>query len=157
MGTIATYDWEAADDRPQPHDTANDTAVFDQALAALAAFDQTFGRPLTPSFVAELHVARMLGLRLRGTPNAPGFDGWDAEQRRYEIKYRQPRNIIDINGFDFDVLVLVNLNARYQPSGIWTLDVATAQHIAVYREKFRKYQITQQHFKAKARPIVSTS
>ena len=95
----------------------------------------------------------MLGLRLRGTPNAPGFDGWDAEQRRYEIKYCQPRNIIDINGFDFDVLVLVNLDARYQPSGIWTLDVATAQHIAVYQETFKKYQITQQRFKANAHRI----
>lgn len=60
---------------------------------------------------------------------------------------------VALNNFDFDFLVLVNLDENYRPTGIWKLSVARAQEILVYREKFRKYQSTQDNVKKHAEKI----
>jgi hypothetical protein len=60
---------------------------------------------------------------------------------------------VDVNNFDFDYLMLVNLREDYSLKGIWRLPVSVAQKIFVFREKFRKYQATQKSVKANAETV----
>lgn len=57
---------------------------------------------------------------------------------------------MDVNNFNFDFLILVNLDDQYHVKGMWKLTNEEAQKIFVFREKFRKYQTTQDKFKANA-------
>jgi hypothetical protein len=128
--------------------------VFDKAVKAMADFKRTFGRDLTPSLLAELYVALELDLSPVSAPNTPGFDLLSSDGKRYQVKQRSPKTLnIDINNFDFDYLVLVNMSEDYHPTGIWQLEVAKARSLFVYREKFRKYQTTQKSFKNVAESI----
>lgn len=129
--------------------------VLEAAVAAMANFRKTFGRDLTLSFVAELYAARQLGLELCHAVNEPGFDAVDAQGKRYQIKYRSPRTLnMEVNNFDFDYLVLVNVDDNCVLSGMWLATTSQANEIFAQREKFRKSQVTQQKFKTTAKQIV---
>jgi hypothetical protein len=128
--------------------------TFMKALNAMAEFRKVFGSSLENSIVAELHVSQLLDLGICKTKNQPGFDALDSEGKRYQIKYRSRKTLnVDINNFDFDELVLVNLDQDYCPNGIWQLSVRKARKIFLSREDFRKYQITQKKFKENAKRI----
>jgi hypothetical protein len=128
--------------------------AFDAALPVIAAFKRTFGRDISPDFIAELYAARELNLELAHRQNEPGADGVDAGGRRYEIKYRnEATHSVDVNGFDFDELLLVNLDREYQLIGIWSLGVDQAKSLFVFRERFRKYQATQANVKRAGKKI----
>ena len=120
------------------------TKEFEDAVAAMAAFRRTFGRNLDPSFIAELYAAKELGLELRAGPNEPGFDAVDSDGYRYEIKHRSPTTLnIDVNSFEFDYLVLVELDDACLLAGVWRITETQARQLFVFREKYRKYQTTQ--------------
>jgi hypothetical protein len=128
--------------------------VFEDALRVMAEFSETFGRPLEPSFVAELHVASRLRLKICDEVNRPGYDALDADGRRYQIKYRSVTTAnVDVNNFEFDELVLVNLGNDYRLKGMWRMTVDQARTIFVRRDDFRKYQATQKKFKKTAERI----
>ena len=92
--------------------------------------------------MAEYYVARELGLQLANGSNTPGYDAVDEKGLRYQIKSRNAQNV-DLNNFDFDFLILINLDENYQIKGIWKLAQTEAKTLFVRREKFRKYQATQ--------------
>jgi len=120
--------------------------VFEQAILALRDFRITFGRELKPDVLAEYYVARELGLQLVNGSNTPGYDAVDDKGLRYQIKSRNAQNV-DLNNFDFNFLILINLDENYQIKGIWKLSQTEAKTIFVWREKFRKYQATQDKVK----------
>ncbi len=123
-------------------------AVFDSIIPAIASFKAVFGRDISPDFLAELYVARELDLELPDESNKPGADAISFNGERYEIKYRSTSTLnVDVNNFDFDNLVLVNLDKDYHLIGLWLLPVDKARKIFVFREKFRKYQATQEKVK----------
>ena len=131
--------------------TDEEKAAFEAALPALAAFKHTCGRDATPGFVAELYAAREFNLMLLKSANAPGADATDANGKRYQVKYRSPDVLnIDLNNFDFDYIVLVNVDADYRLAGIWRLTVDRVRAMCVYRAKFQKHQVTQARFKDEA-------
>jgi len=57
---------------------------------------------------------------------------------------------IDLNNFDFDYIVLVNLDADYRLGGVWRLTVDQVRAFCAHRPKFRKHQVTQAQFKREA-------
>lgn len=126
--------------------------IFEKAIEVMAEFRNVFGRELKPDVIAELYVARELNLKLMDGPNAPGYDGVDTLGQRYEIKERMAQNV-DLNNFDFDFLILVNLDDFYRVKGMWKLSKEMAEKIFVWREKFRKYQTTQDKVKSHAHRI----
>jgi len=126
-------------------------AALDASLPALAKFKQAFGRDATPGFVAELLAAREYGLTLLDDATAHGADARDGEGKRYQIKCRTPDVLnVDINNFEFDFIVLVNLDAEYQSAGMWRLAAEQVKPLCTWREKFRKFQVTQARFKTEA-------
>lgn len=128
--------------------------VFEDALRVMAAFHEVFGRPLRPSFVAELYVANRLGLEICDEVNRPGFDALGPDGKRYQIKYRTEATLnIDVNNFEFDELILVNLDGSYHLKGMWRMTVDQAKAIFAQRGKFRKHQTTQKKFKETAERI----
>jgi hypothetical protein len=120
--------------------------VFERALVMMGEFYQVFGRSLTPHFVAEIQAARALDLDLYATPNHPSCDAVSRSGERYEIKYRSAQNV-DLKSFDFDYLVLVELDDAYQLTGLWRMTADQAREIFVSRPKFLKYQTTVAKFK----------
>ena len=128
--------------------------TFNLALASMADFRQIFGRPLETSIVAEIHVALLLNLEICHAVNQPGYDALSADGKRYQIKYRgKGTQNVDVNNFEFDELILVNLDDDYQPIGIWRLSVQQARTLFTSREDFRKYQVSQKKFKENAKRI----
>jgi hypothetical protein len=124
------------------------------AVEALVRFRREFNRDLTPSMLAELYVALELGLAPADLCNHPGFDLLGSDGKRYQVKQRRADVLnVDVNNFDFDYLMLVNLGDDFTLKGIWRLPVADAQKLFVCREKFRKYQATQKAVKASAEPL----
>jgi hypothetical protein len=118
--------------------------VLQVAAKAVADFKRVFGRDLTPSLLGEIYVALELDLPLPTRSNEPGYDLLAADGTRYQVKVRSPSTLnVDVNNFDFDYLVLVNLSDDCGITGMWKLDVATAQTLFRHREKFRKHQATQ--------------
>jgi hypothetical protein len=125
--------------------------AFTAVLPAISAFKRAFGRDLSADFVAELYVARELGLQLPDRCNEPGCDAFDQSGKRYQIKHRNVATLnIDANNFDFDFIVLVNMDDIYQLVGMWQLSVDQARKLFVHREKYRKWQVTQDRFKREA-------
>ena len=136
--------------------TDQEQRVFRAALETMAAFHKTFERPLDASFIAELYVAQMLKLQISKEVNQPGYDAISKDGQRYQIKYRAAgTQNIDLNNFDFDNLVLVNLDKTYSLIGMWQLSAQQARKIFVAREEFRKHQTTQKKFKEHAEKIFS--
>jgi hypothetical protein len=119
------------------------------AVEALVRFKREFNRDLAPSVLAELYVARELGLVPAELCNHPGYDLLGNDGKRYQVKQRSENVLnVDVNSFDFDYLMLVNLGEDYALKGIWCMSVGEAQKLFVFREKFRKYQATQKAVKA---------
>lgn len=122
--------------------------AFRKILPAIAEFKKAFGRDISPDFIAELYAACEFGLELPDTKNEPGADAVDPHGVRYQIKYRSSNTLnVDLNSFDFDYLVLVNLDEHYHLLGMWRLPVEKARTLFTFREKFRKYQATQDRVK----------
>lgn len=122
--------------------------AFEQSIKAMADFKAAFGRGLSSDFVAELYAANALGLRIVEL-NQSGYDALGANNERYQVKFRSVQTLnVDINSFDFDYLVLVNLDKDYQLIGMWRITAAQAKEIFVERVKFRKYQATQSKVKS---------
>lgn len=125
--------------------------AFSAILPAISAFKRAFGRDLSADFLAELYVARELGLILPDRCNQPGCDAVDSTGIRYQIKHRSVSTLnVDVNNFDFDHIVLVNMDDEYQLIGMWRLPVERARALFVHREKYRKFQLTQEGFKRQA-------
>jgi hypothetical protein len=123
--------------------------VFQRTLAAMAEFKRVFGKTLSADFIAELYVATHFELDLSEGVNQAGYDAISAEGVRYQVKNRAiSTQNVDINNFNFDYLVLVNLDENYQLIGMWRITTAQAQEISVFRQDYRKYQVTQTKIKA---------
>ena len=128
--------------------------TIENAVSAMAKFKKVFDRDLTPSFVAELYACDKLGLEICDARNEPGFDTIDNEGKHYQIKYRSPETLnVDINNFNFDYVVLVNVDDKFLLSGMWLATIDQAKEIFTSREKFRKNQVTQKKFKSVAKLI----
>lgn len=128
--------------------------VFEDSLRVMAEFGKTFGRPLKPSFVAELHVAHRLGLEICDEVNRLGFDARGPDGTRYQIKYRGQNTLnVDLNNFEFDEVILVNLDEYYQVTGMWQMTADRARAQFTQRKDYRKYQVTQRQFKKAAERI----
>lgn len=129
-------------------------AAFEAVLPAISAFKRAFGRDLSADFVAELYAAREFDLELPSRRNEPGFDAVDGNGRRYQVKFRSPgTQNVDANSFDFDYMVLVNLDDDYALTGLWRMDRTAAEGIFVHRPDYRKWQATQARFKQTAERI----
>lgn len=139
--------------RVDPKDIVLDDVTleaFHAALEAMARFHSAFGRPLDVGIVGELHAAKLLSLTISGNATVRGFDAVDANGLRYQIKCRNNTSV-DVNNFEFDYLVLVNMNEHYQLTGLWKLSVSDAQKLFVWRgEKYQKWQTFQNKIKAQA-------
>lgn len=123
--------------------------VFKNAISTMADFKRVFSRDLQPSFIAELYAAEKLNLEINLSSTEPGFDAIDSSGNLYEIKYRSLTTLnVDVNNFDFDFLILVNLDDHYRLIEMWRLTSDQAKRIFIYREKYRKYQATQVKFKS---------
>jgi hypothetical protein len=89
------------------------------AVEALVAFKRVFNRDLTPSILAELYVALELGLAPTQLCNQSGFDLMSCDGVRYQVKHRHADVLnVDLNNFDFDYLVLVNMGDDYSLNGM---------------------------------------
>lgn len=130
------------------------TAIRD-AVKALVEFRREFNRDLSSSMLAELYVALELDLLPASVPNQQGFDLIAADGKRYQVKQRGIDVLnVDVNNFDFDFLVLVNLADDYRVRGMWRLPVQKARELFVHREKFRKYQATQKCVRENAEALI---
>ncbi len=130
-------------------------AVFERTLLAMAEFKQVFGKTLSADFIAELYVATHFGLSLSEGNNQAGYDVISPEGVRYQVKNRAITTLnVDMNNFDFDYLVLVNMNENYQLTGMWRITAALAQEFSVFRQDFRKYQVTQKKLKLVGEQVV---
>lgn len=123
--------------------------AFDVAIKSMSDFKRVFGRDLKPDFIAELYVARELNLDLVDAPNEPGYDAIGPDGMRFQVKQRNAQNV-DLNNFNFDFLVLVNLDDNYELLGMWRMTCDRAKSVFVWRDKYRKYQTTQDKVKAHA-------
>lgn len=123
-------------------------SAFKNAVTAMAEFRRIFSRDLEPSFIGELYAAEKLNLKINLSSTEPGFDAIDSDGARYEIKYRSiTTQNVDVNNFNFDYLVLVNLDDNYQLIEMWRLKFEMAEQIFTHRGKHRKYQATQDKLK----------
>lgn len=129
-------------------------AAIRDAVKALVEFKREFNRDLTVSLLAELYVAMELDLLPTSVSNQQGFDLIGPDGKRYQVKHRGPDVLnVDVNNFDFDYLLLVNLSDDYSLRGIWKLPVEEARSLFVHRDKFRKYQATQKSVKQNAEAL----
>lgn len=127
--------------------------VFEKATVAMAEFRRAFNRDLKPDSIAELYVCKRLGLNINLSPYESGFDAIDSFGKRYQIKYRRAQNV-DVNNFNFEYIILVNLDDNYQPAGMWRITSDQAKKLFTPRPKFRKSQVTQKKFKNIAERII---
>lgn len=82
--------------------------LIETAVGALGDLKREFGRDLTASLLAELHLALEPHLRLLGKTNQPGFELVGRNGKRYQLKQRDPKTLnVDLNSFDFDCLILM--------------------------------------------------
>ena len=122
--------------------------VFENAVKAMASFKAVFGRGLSADLVAELYAAEALKLKVVGM-SKPGYDALGPNGERYQIKYRTAQTLnVDINNFEFDFLILVNLEESYRLKEMWRLSRQQAETVFVERQGFRKYQATQSKIKS---------
>lgn len=123
-------------------------AAVSQAQAAMAAFRSTFGVDLSVGALGEVLAAVELNLTLTDQTTTPGYDATDQDGTRYQIKCRADTTPnVDMNNFDFDYLVLVNLDASYQVREIWRITAEQAQAITTERTRHHRYQTTQAKIK----------
>jgi len=124
------------------------------AADALFNFRAQFGVELSFSRLCEIYVAVQLELPMPNRGNTRGFDLRSIDGTRYQVKGRDATTLnVDINNFDFDYLVLVNLSEDFRPSGMWKLSAVKLKTLCAARGDFRKFQLTQKAFKQDAIPI----
>jgi hypothetical protein len=124
------------------------------AADALLRFRAQFGVELSFSRLCEIYVALQLELPMPNRGNTRGFDLRGTDGTRYQVKGRDVTTLnVDINYFDFDYLVLVNLSEDYRPSGMWKVSAEKLRTLCAARGDFRKFQLTQKAFKQTAVPI----
>jgi hypothetical protein len=122
-------------------------------ISPAAQFRRAFGAPFSEDLLAEVYVAQRLGLEIC-FGNNQGFDAVAPDGQRYQIKRRSVTTLnVDVNNFDFDHLVLVNLGDDLKPSGIWIVSREEVEALFAHRINFRKFQITQSKLKAFAKPL----
>ncbi|HEV2123664.1 MAG TPA: hypothetical protein VGW38_12920 [Chloroflexota bacterium] len=127
------------------------------ASRAMAEFHRVFATQLSVDSLAVIFVADRLGLEIAIPANNKGFDACDPRTgERYEVKYRAdgvPQ--VDLNSFEFDRLVLVNLGPDYRPSGLWQITRPQAERVFAPREYrgISKFQCSQTRFKDEARRL----
>lgn len=98
--------------------------------------------------LAKSYVAEKFGLKTSGIGTGRGNVVEDQNGKRYRIMYRAPSTTnADTPEFDFDHIVLVNLDDKYKLAGMWRLTVYQAREIFTERPNFGKYQVTQKKFK----------
>ena len=113
----------------------NRQAAIRNAVKALVEFKREFNRDLTVSMLAERYVALELDLLPASVVNEQGFDLISTDGKRYQVKQRGSGVLnVDVNNFEFDYLVLVNLADDYSVRGMWRLSVEKARTLFVYRE-----------------------
>ena len=96
------------------------------------------------------------GVRVFRCAQNSGFDLLGKDGGRYQVKQRGADVLnVDFNNFDLDYLPLVNLRDDYSFTGLWRLPAESAQKLFVFREKYRKYQATQESVKAAPRSCLS--
>ena len=128
--------------------------VFAKALEAMTSFRETFGRPLDEHFVAALHVALNMDIMLTDEADSAGYDAVDKDGKRYQIKYRSPDALnVDVKDFDFDYLVLVNLNENYQLAGMWKMPALRAEGIFAYKDDSKHFQTTQVRYREEGEQV----
>lgn len=138
----------------QPSGSDTKHAAIRDAVKALVEFKREFNRNLTVSLLSELYVALELDLLPAPLSNQRGFDLIGPDGKRYQVKQRGAEVLnVDVNNFEFDYLVLVNLSDDYSVRGMWLLPVDKARALFVHREKFRKYQATQKTVKQNAETL----
>lgn len=121
---------------------------------AMQSFRMKFGVELSFSRLCEIYAALQLGLPMPVCGNTKGFDLRGTDGARYQVKARNSATLnLDINNFDFDYMVLVNVSDDYRPAGMWKLGVDRIRALSAERGKFRKYQLTQKAFKQAALSI----
>ncbi|HSY64920.1 MAG TPA: hypothetical protein VK829_09985 [Terriglobales bacterium] len=129
-------------------------AALRRTADAFFSFRTKFGVELSFSNLCEIYVALQLGLPMPRKGNTKGFDLQGSDGARYQVKGRDASVLnVDINNFDFDYMVLVNLSDDYRPLGMWKLEAETIRASSAERGKFHKYQLTQKAFKQAAVPI----
>lgn len=134
--------------------TKEQLEAVEAIVGAAAAFWRAFGKGFSEGLLAEVYVAQNLGLRLC-EGNVQGFDAVSATGERFQIKHRSTGTLnLDINNFDFDQIVLVNLKDDLSVAGMWIASRQDVEQAFVLREKFRKLQVTQSRFKSIAKRLV---
>lgn len=126
--------------------------IFNSTLVAMQLFHDAFGMKLSADVIAELHVAFYLNLSLPKLANNQGYDAIAEDGTRYQVKQRSTSSVVDMNNFDFDYIILVNLDEAYQVAGMWQMSAEQARNLASHRQYkgIDKYQITQSKFKKHA-------
>jgi hypothetical protein len=132
----------------------DDIKVLKQSADAMQRFHRRFGLDLSDSKLCEVYVALRFDLPLPGCGNVKGYDLQSSDGTRYQVKCRGAGTLnLDLNNFEFDFVVLVNLSEDFLPAEMWKLGVEKARVLAADRGKFRKFQIRQRAFKSAADPI----
>lgn len=138
---------------PSPNEVHID--LLTQASAVMTEFKRIFGKSLSADVIAEIYAAQRFGLKLCDEQNQIGYDAISPEGIRYQVKRRAVgTQNVDIRNFEFDYLILINLDDRYQLQGMWRITVAQTQAISIYQEKYLKYQTTQKQIKEIGEQIV---
>ena len=133
---------------------ANTSEILIQSGAAMQGFRRKFGVELSNSQLCEVYVALQFGLPFPDCRNVKGYDLRSVDGTRYQVKCRSAETLnLDLNNFEFDFVVLVNLAENYLPVGMWRLGVEKARALAAERGKFRKFRFTQKAFKNAADAI----
>lgn len=129
--------------------------VVFNAQRAMLEFRSAFRQALSCGTLTEVLVAERLDLELSLVSNEKGFDGKAINGDRYQIKYRAPKaTSVDTRNFDFDYLVLAELDSDYQLSAMWRITADQARQIFVERPDFGKYQTTQHAIKRVAERLL---
>ena len=121
--------------------------IFGKTLSIMAEFKKGFGRNLGADIIAEIYVAKELDLDFPNEVNKPGYDLYAENGAQYQVKYREKDTLnVDTNNFDFDFLVVVNLDNNFNLDGMWIMAESQAKAIFSKREKYNKFQVTQKKF-----------
>jgi hypothetical protein len=128
-------------------------AVFARALEVMSDFRRVFGKGLDAGTIAEMYVAHHFNLSLTESVIQQGYDAISPSGERYQIKYRADKTqLVLLNNFDFDYLVLVNLDVNHQLSGMWLLTVEQA--VELFYEYRGKHRATHKQVKRVGERIV---
>jgi hypothetical protein len=125
-----------------------------EIVQSAAKFRRAFSKGFTEALLAEFYAAQHLHLSLC-EGNAQGYDAVGPAGERYQVKFRSVGTLnVDVNNFDFDFLVLVNLDDDLSLAGLWLIGQDEIRSTFAHRPDFRKFQITQSKLKGMATKVV---